>query len=84
MTTLDITIVVFYMVGIMAIGIYAGYRKNTSSEQFFLAGKTLRWPVIGAALLQQTSRRSTWSDWPLTGTGLDSWSVILNGWPRSR
>ena len=50
MTNLDIAIVVFYMVGIMAIGIYAGYRKNTSSKQFFLAGKSLRWPVIGAAL----------------------------------
>ncbi len=50
MTTLDIAIVVIYMVGIMTIGIVAGYRKNTSSQQFFLAGKSLRWPVIGAAL----------------------------------
>ena len=50
MTTLDITIVAMYMLGIMGIGIYAGYRKNTSSTQFFLAGKSLRWPVIGAAL----------------------------------
>lgn len=50
MTTLDIAIIVIYMVGIMAIGIFAGYRKNTSSNQFFLAGKSLRWPVIGAAL----------------------------------
>jgi len=50
MTTLDIAIVVVYMVGIVAIGVYAGYRKNTSSKQFFLAGKSLRWPVIGAAL----------------------------------
>ena len=50
MTTLDIAIVAMYMLGIMGIGIYAGYRKNTSSTQFFLAGKSLRWPVIGAAL----------------------------------
>lgn len=50
MTTLDIVIVVCYMLGIMAIGIFAGYRKNTSSSEFFLAGKSLRWPVIGAAL----------------------------------
>ena len=33
-----------------SIGIWAGYRKNTSSEQFFLAGKSLKWPMIGAAL----------------------------------
>jgi len=50
MTTLDIAIVAMYMLGIMGIGIYAGYRKNTSSTQFFLAGKSLRWPIIGAAL----------------------------------
>ena len=50
MTSLDIIIVIAYMVGILAIGIFAGYRKNTSSEQFFLAGKSLRWPIIGAAL----------------------------------
>ncbi|MDA0378298.1 MAG: sodium:solute symporter [Bacteroidetes bacterium] len=50
MTNLDIIIVIAYMVGILAIGILAGYRKNTSSEQFFLAGKSLRWPIIGAAL----------------------------------
>lgn len=50
MTTLDIAIVIFYLIGIMAVGIYAGYRKNTTSKQFFLAGKTLRWPMIGAAL----------------------------------
>jgi len=50
MTTLDIAIVIIYMVGIMTVGILAGYRKNTSSKQFFLAGKSLRWPMIGAAL----------------------------------
>ncbi len=50
MTTLDIAIVIIYMVGIMAVGIVAGYRRNTSSQQFFLAGKSLRWPMIGAAL----------------------------------
>jgi len=50
MTTVDLVIVVVYLVGIMTIGILAGYRKGASSEQFFLAGKSLRWPMIGAAL----------------------------------
>ena len=50
MTTLDTAIVIIYMVGILALGIVAGYRKNTSSTQFFLAGKSLRWPMVGAAL----------------------------------
>jgi SSS family solute:Na+ symporter len=49
-STLDLTIIIIYLLGIMTIGILVGYRKKTSSEQFFLAGKSLRWPVIGAAL----------------------------------
>ena len=48
--TLDLTIILVYLVGIVAIGIVVGYRKQTSSDQFFLAGRSLRWPVIGAAL----------------------------------
>jgi SSS family solute:Na+ symporter len=49
-STLDLVIIIVYLLGIMIIGIWVGYRKKTSSEQFFLAGKSLRWPVIGAAL----------------------------------
>jgi len=49
-STLDYIIIVVYLLGIMVLGIWAGYRKDTSSEQFFLAGKSLRWPIIGAAL----------------------------------
>jgi len=48
--SVDLTVVAIYLIGIMVVGILAGYRKNTSSEQFFLAGKSLRWPIIGAAL----------------------------------
>lgn len=50
MTGIDMTIVIIYLVGIMTVGILAGYRKHTSSQQFFLAGRSLRWPMIGAAL----------------------------------
>ena len=48
--SVDLTVVAIYLIGIMVVGILAGYRKNISSEQFFLAGKSLRWPMIGAAL----------------------------------
>ena len=48
--TLDLVIIVCYLIGIMGIGIWAGYKKGASSEEFFLAGKSLRWPIIGAAL----------------------------------
>ena len=48
--TLDLVIIICYLPGIMGIGIWAGYKKSTSSEEFFLAGKSLRWPIIWAAL----------------------------------
>ena len=37
-STVDTVIVIAYLVGIMVVGILAGYKKNTSSDQFFLAG----------------------------------------------
>jgi SSS family solute:Na+ symporter len=47
---IDTVIIVVYIVGIMTVGILAGYRKDTSSEQFFLGGRSLRWPIIGTGL----------------------------------
>lgn len=52
---LDVGIIVGYLVAIVALGCWAGLRnrKETSSEGgkgYFLAGGTLRWPVIGLAL----------------------------------
>ncbi len=47
-SVIDTIIVIAYLVGIITIGILAGLRKNTSSEQFFLGGRTLSWPIIGA------------------------------------
>ncbi len=47
---IDTVIIIAYLIGIMVIGIVAGYRKNTSSDQFFLAGRSLRWPIIGTGL----------------------------------
>ena len=49
-SAIDTVIVVAYLLGIMAVGILAGYKKNTSSDQFFLAGRSLRWPLIGTGL----------------------------------
>jgi SSS family solute:Na+ symporter len=47
---IDTIIIAVYLVGIITVGILAGFKKNTSSEDFFLGGRTLRWPVIGAGL----------------------------------
>ena len=50
MPIVDLVIVAVYLLGIMTIGILVGYKKRVGSEEFFLAGKSLRWPIIGAAL----------------------------------
>ena len=52
---LDISISVLYILGIVAIGLWAGLKKKKvatgeASSDYFLAGKSLRWPMIGLAL----------------------------------
>jgi SSS family solute:Na+ symporter len=49
-STVDTIIVVAYLLGIMAVGILAGFKRHASSDQFFLAGRSLRWPIIGTGL----------------------------------
>ena len=54
-TRLDITISILYILGIVFIGLWAGVKKKNvkkgaESNDYFLAGKTLRWPMIGLAL----------------------------------
>jgi SSS family solute:Na+ symporter len=52
---LDITIIVLYIIAIVGIGLWAGLKgkkgnQSDSAGEYFLAGKSLRWPVIGLAL----------------------------------
>ncbi len=51
--TVDIVVIVVYMIGIVALGCLAGMRKRSdegAAKGYFLAGGTLTWPVIGLAL----------------------------------
>jgi SSS family solute:Na+ symporter len=53
-STLDIVITIAYILFIVTIGLWSGRRKKqkkeSSSNDYFLAGKTLKWPMIGLAL----------------------------------
>ncbi len=49
-STIDLTIIVVYLLGILVIGIWSGRSKKMTSERYFLAGRGLNWIVIGAAL----------------------------------
>jgi SSS family solute:Na+ symporter len=46
----DLVIVVTYLLGITAIGVFSGRKSTGSSASYFLAARSLRWPVVGLAL----------------------------------
>jgi len=75
-TAIDTVIVWVYLIGIMVLGIAAGYRKQASSKQFFLAGKSLPWPMVGAALF--TANISTIHLVGLSAAGFGEGLVVGN------
>lgn len=52
MDPIDLTIIVVYLVGIVTMGCLVGFRqrRGVEGQGYFLAGRTLTWPVIGLAL----------------------------------
>lgn len=48
LSNLDIGIMIFYAVFIIAYGLYHAKRKN--SEEYFLAGRNMTWPIVGISL----------------------------------
>ena len=54
---IDVIVIAVYLIGITAFGIKMGYRRNASSQQYFLANKSLGWFTVGAAVF--TSNIST-------------------------
>jgi solute:Na+ symporter, SSS family len=48
--TTDLIIIGAYLFLILIIGLMTGLKKTSSSDSFFLAGHSLRWPMVGAAL----------------------------------
>lgn len=73
---LDTAIIIAYLAGITLIGVWVGYRKHASSQQYFLAGKSLGWFSIGAALF--ASNISTLHLVGLAASGNEMGMVIGN------
>jgi SSS family solute:Na+ symporter len=49
----DLVVILSYLIGIVGLGVWAWHRRKrqaASSAAYFLAGTSLRWPVIGLAL----------------------------------
>ena len=48
LSAIDLTIIIVYLVGIVWYGISKG--KQQSSEDYFLAGRNMIWPIVGISL----------------------------------
>ncbi len=57
MSAIDVAVIAAYLIGITVFGIVVGYRRRTTSQEYFLAGKSLGWFTVGAAIF--TSNIST-------------------------
>lgn len=47
---IDITVIVIYLTVILGFGLWIVRKKKMNAEGYFLAGHSLKWPAIGAAL----------------------------------
>lgn len=47
---LDLAIIILYLVGILLVGVWVARRQKMTSNSYFLAGRSLNWAVVGAAL----------------------------------
>ncbi len=51
LTPLDAVVFGIYMLGVMALGIYAAKKKNKTKRDYFLAGDKLPWWMIGGSII---------------------------------
>ncbi len=76
--TLDLSIVVIYLIGVVLLGFYFG-SKHKDAEDYFLAGRSLTWPIIGFSLF--ASNMSSASLVGMAGSGYkDGFSVFSYEW----
>ena len=73
---LDVAVIAVYLIGITGFGIWVGFRRNATADQYFLANKSLGWFTIGAAVF--TSNISTIHLVGLAAGGAEDGMVIGN------
>ncbi len=69
--TLDLVVIAVYLVGIVIYGISKS--KRSSSEDYFLGGRTMTWPIVGIALFSANISSST-----LVGLASDGFQTNIN------
>ncbi|XLS29806.1 sodium:solute symporter [Flavobacteriaceae bacterium M23B6Z8] len=71
LSTIDIGVIVVYLLGIIIYGISKS--KRSSSEDYFLGGRTMTWPIVGIALFSANISSST-----LVGLASDAYQTNVN------
>ena len=74
LTHIDITIMVVYAVGIIVYGLKKG--KQKSSEDYFLAGRNIVWPIVGISLF--AANISSYHLVGMAGDAYDSGIAVYN------
>jgi len=78
LTLVDISVILAYLVFVILLGLYFGV-KHKGAEDYFLAGRSLTWPLIGFSLF--ASNMSSNSLVGLTGAGyVTGFSVFSYEW----
>ncbi|TVP49431.1 MAG: sodium transporter [Mongoliibacter sp.] len=68
---LDLAIIIVYLVGMIFYGLY--HAKRDSSEDYFLAGRSMTWPIVGISLFAANISSTT-----LIGLAGDAYSTGIS------
>ncbi len=71
----DVIVMAVYLAGVLALGLWAA-RRQTTTEDYFLAGRSLTWPLIGASLFASNISSSSFIG--LTGDAYRSGISVYN------
>ncbi|MCB9743798.1 MAG: Na+:solute symporter [Alphaproteobacteria bacterium] len=76
MSTLDYAVILAYLIGALLIGVAVSRRASRSSEEYFVAGRSLPWWLAGTSMVATTFAADT----PLAITGFVANSGIAGNW----
>ena len=99
LSTLDWTIIGFYFIFSLAVGIWASKRSSKDTKDFFLAGRNMPWWLLGISMVATTFSTDTpnlvtdlvrqngvsgnWGWWAFLLTGMLTVFVYASLWRRS-
>ena len=58
LSNIDLSIIIAYLIFVVMLGFYFG-KKHEDAEDYFLAGRTLTWPLIGFSLFASNISSTT-------------------------